>query len=253
MTEPVRLAKRLAQQMGCSRSVAEQYIEGGWVEVDGVLVEEPMARVTDAQNVVVDPNATLIALAPMTLLLHVPPEYAVNHAGHRSKGQDGAFAMLTAENRFKNDRSGVRAIKKHFAQQQVVASLDFGACGLAIWTQDFRVGRKLYEDAQYIEHEYMVDVDGVVSPAALLRLSQPFTLQGRRLPAVRVSVSSARSDGQRSTLRFAIKGPAPQQIAIMCELVELPVRSIKRSRVGSIALQQLPAGQWRYLATHERF
>ena len=41
MTEPthtptglVRLAKRLAQQLGCSRSMAEQYIEGGLVSVD---------------------------------------------------------------------------------------------------------------------------------------------------------------------------------------------------------------------------
>ncbi len=41
MNEPVRLAKRVAALVPCSRSEAEQYIEGGWVRVDGQVVEEP--------------------------------------------------------------------------------------------------------------------------------------------------------------------------------------------------------------------
>ena len=38
MTEPLRLAKRVAELLACSRSEAEQYIAGGWVSVDGVVV-----------------------------------------------------------------------------------------------------------------------------------------------------------------------------------------------------------------------
>ena len=45
MSEPVRLAKRLAEMLSCSRREAEQYIEGGWVTVDGEVVEEPQFRV----------------------------------------------------------------------------------------------------------------------------------------------------------------------------------------------------------------
>ncbi|MGQ3152632.1 S4 domain-containing protein, partial [Brevundimonas mediterranea] len=47
--EPQRLAKRLAAQLPCSRRDAEHYIAGGWVRVDGTVVEEPMARVRDEQ------------------------------------------------------------------------------------------------------------------------------------------------------------------------------------------------------------
>ena len=36
MTEPIRLAKQLAAQLGCSRREAEEYIAGGWVEIDGL-------------------------------------------------------------------------------------------------------------------------------------------------------------------------------------------------------------------------
>ena len=41
----VRLAKRVAELVPCSRREAEQYIEGGWVRVDGSVVEEPQFRV----------------------------------------------------------------------------------------------------------------------------------------------------------------------------------------------------------------
>ena len=36
-----RLAKRVAVQQSCSRADAERYIEGGWIAVDGQVVEEP--------------------------------------------------------------------------------------------------------------------------------------------------------------------------------------------------------------------
>ena len=51
MTEPTRLSKRLIQQIGCSRREAELYIEGGWVTVDGEVVDQPQFLV--AQQTVV--------------------------------------------------------------------------------------------------------------------------------------------------------------------------------------------------------
>ena len=71
----VRLAKRLAEQLQCSRSTAEQYIEGGWVTVDGKTIEIPGARVAPQQTVVVEKEASLFDLVPVTLLLHKPPGF----------------------------------------------------------------------------------------------------------------------------------------------------------------------------------
>ena len=39
----IRLAKRVADQLNCSRSTAEQFVEGGCVSVDGQVVEAPGA------------------------------------------------------------------------------------------------------------------------------------------------------------------------------------------------------------------
>jgi len=71
MTEPVRLSKRVAELAGCSRSEAEQYVQGGWVRVDGIVVEEPQFKVTD-QQVALDPEARLEAAEPATFILHKP-------------------------------------------------------------------------------------------------------------------------------------------------------------------------------------
>jgi 23S rRNA pseudouridine2604 synthase len=70
--EGERLSKRVAQMLGCSRREAEQTIEGGWVRVDGAVVEIPQHRV-QAQAVTVDPDASLLALGEVTLILHKPP------------------------------------------------------------------------------------------------------------------------------------------------------------------------------------
>jgi 23S rRNA pseudouridine2604 synthase len=39
----------------------------------------------------------------------------------------------------------------------------------------------------------------------------------------------------------------------MCELVGLGVTGLKRVRIGNVRLGDLPAGQWRYLRSDERF
>ena len=46
----IRLAKRVAEQLNCSRSTAEQFIEGGFVSVEGAVVEAPGARVALQHN-----------------------------------------------------------------------------------------------------------------------------------------------------------------------------------------------------------
>ena len=71
MSEPIRLAKRLAEMLPCSRREAEQYIAGGWVTVDGLVVEEPQFRVS-GERIELSKDASLLALESVTLLLHKP-------------------------------------------------------------------------------------------------------------------------------------------------------------------------------------
>lgn len=241
--EGMRLARRVAELTGCSRREAELYIEGGWVRVNGEVVETPQFRVLD-QTVELDPAARrqpVAAPAPVTFVLHKPT------------GIDTAAAvdLLRPQTRDPRDRSGIRPLQRHLRGLALVTPLESAASGLLVYTQDWRVKRKLMDDAALMEHEVMVDVRGTVSPEALQRLNQAPVIDGRAMSPARVSVN--RQTGDVTGLRFALKGYWPGQIAQMCSAAGLEVMAIKRLRIGRLSLAGLPAGQWRYLMPYERF
>lgn len=258
-----RLAKRVAEMVPCSRREAEQYIAGGWVRVDGQVVEEPQFRVLN-QQVMLDKNASLMGATTVTLLLHKPPGYddagddgeasatpARAQARTAQPPRRSARQLLTAENHADTDASDIALLKRHLTGLTAPVPLETGAGGLLVFTQDWRVARKLIEDAGVIEHEIIVEIEGEVAPDTLLRLNQGLSSDGHPLPRVKVSVNSA-AEG-KSKLRFAVKGTHPGLIAYLCERVNLKILSMKRIRIGRVLLTTLPIGQWRYLQAHERF
>ena len=244
MTEPVRLAKRVAEMLACSRREAEQYVEGGWVRVDGKVVETPQFKVAD-HKIELDPQAKLAPITPVTLLLHKPAGYDFSGEGK------SASQLLQPTSRAGTDRSGMRVVQRHLLQQVCVTPLETAATGLLVFTQDYSVRRKLLEDAALVENEVMVEVQGDVQASALQGLNRAPVIDGRAMLAAKVSINSQTSGV--TGLRFAIKGSLPGQIAQMCEKAGLIILSIKRIRVGRVPLAGLASGQWRYLMPNERF
>jgi 23S rRNA pseudouridine2604 synthase len=246
-----RLSKHVAHLMHCSRREAEQYIEGGWVSVNGKLVEEPMARVLD-QTVTVDPHASLMEVTDVTLLLHKPAGFeTMATPGEAGKRVKPAHQLLLPASHWAQDPCGTRLLKHHFAKLTACVPLELAATGLVVFTQDWRILRKLTEDAAVMEHELVVEVAGEVAPELLQRLNAGLSSDGHPLPPVKVSINSTSDTSTR--LRFAFKGAHPGLIAYLCERVGLQIKSMKRQRVGRVALSNLPEGQWRYLSEGERF
>lgn len=237
MTDPVRLSKRIVELVGCSRSEAEQYVQGGFVRVDGTVVEEPQFKVTD-QAVTLDPDAQLVAAEPATLLLHRP-------AGH-DPGQ-ATLDLLVASNRWDEDGSGWKLHKRHFAHQAPAMALDATASGLVVFSQDGRVLRRLKEDAEKIEQEFVVDVTGELAPYGWNRLTGGTSYAGWPVAPFKVSWQS------EAKLRFAIKGVRPGLLQHLCAEVGLEAVAVRRIRLGRIPLAKMPPGQWRYLPVAERF
>ncbi|MDD2809884.1 RNA pseudouridine synthase [Rhodoferax sp.] len=249
--EGERLSKHVAHLMACSRREAEQYIEGGWVSVNGVLAEEPMLRVRD-QTVTVDPHASLMLPTDVTLLLHKPPGFdTLATPAMASKRLQPAQLCLTPASHWPQDPSKQRILRRHFAKLQAAVPLEQAASGLVVFTQDWRVLRKLTEDAAFIEHELVVEVAGEVSAEALRALNGTWLERGQPLPLAKVSINSTLDTATR--LRFVFKGPHTGLIAALCDRVNLSILSIKRLRIGRVALSNLPSGQWRYLQEGERF
>jgi 23S rRNA pseudouridine2604 synthase len=240
--EGIRLAKRVAADLNCSRREAELLIENGSVQVDGAVVEVPQARVTPQQRVEVATGAKPEPVQVVTIVLNKPPGLAF----------DAPIAkLLVPAQRSEADSSQRPTLQRHFANQHCFTPLETGASGLIVFTQDPRIERKLVEDAGLMEYEVMVDVQGEVGPQALHRLNQSPVVDGRAMLPAKVSVN--RQNEGVTGLRFAMKGAWPGQIAQMCDSVDLRIVAMKRLRVGRVPLAGLAPGEWRYLLPHEKF
>lgn len=236
MSEPVRLSKRLIEQLGCSRREAELYIEGGWVTVDGVVVEQPQFKV-EHQAVELLPGANAEALDPVTLLLNQPAGVDI----------DTARASMNMASLSEAHREGVRPLHGHFTRLTCSAPLERGASGLQVFTQDWKVTRKIEADLRRLEQEYIIEVRGETTPQALERLARGATRNDRELP-------KAKASWQNEThLRLALKNPQPGQISEICAYLRLEILSMRRIRLGGVSMGKLPVGNWRYLASTERF
>jgi len=231
----VRLAKRVAELKACSRAEAERYIEGGWVSVNGTVVELPQHRVAEADEVTLAANARATLLPPVTVLWHKP-------VGVRCDIEQAPKAeWLATEHRSTDDRSQQRLLLKHWSGLRCAAPLDTAASGLVVFTQESGIWRRLVDDAITVEHELWVDVNGPVAPAALATLQRE----------VRASVNRQNDAGTR--LRVAAKGLRKGQLGAWCEVAGIQPDAVHRARLGRLALGTLPAGQWRMLMGYERF
>lgn len=233
MSEPIRLDKHLVKLIQCSRGDAQKYIEGGWVLVDGDIVDQPQFMVTE-HKVELHANATLTPLALMTILLHLPAGVDVNDPAAQLK-------LITPATRAANDDADIRTLKRHFARLKPTTPLEVGATGLVVFSQDGRVVKRLIEDASKNEQEYSVEVSGEIDADGLEQLNQKMTRDSWNLPTTKVSWQS------ETHMRFAMKNVRSGQIEFMCKSVGLTVVSMKRLRIGRVPMGKLQPGQWRYL------
>ena len=231
-----RLAKRVARLRGCSRNEAERLISGGWVQVDGVVVDDPARRVTE-QTVTVAADADLQALTPMTLLWHKPVGVAL-------------LADQPLPDLVKTDAT---LRPWHVRHLRCASPMPANSSGLAVFAQSPGVLRHLREEGLWLEHEWMLDVAGQLKPEALATLqAHPdlLALAGERGPSLKLSISSQRE--QLTRLRLAIKGYAPLRLTDWLGSAGVTATSMHRLRLGRTALGALPVAAWRVLGQHEK-
>lgn len=242
--ERVRVSKLMAAQGLCSRREADSYIERGWVQVDGEVVQELGTRILPHQKITLSHAARARQHERVTVLVHKPVGYVSAQA---EGGYKPAVVLVTTGNRFAGDRAPLRFDQAHTRGLAPAGRLDIDSTGLLVLTQDGRVARRLIGADSEIEKEYLVRVEGRLSAAGLAQLNFGLSLDGAPLKPARVLWQN---DEQ---LRFVLQEGKKRQIRRMCELVGLRVTGLKRVRIGSIRLAELPVGQWRYLGADERF
>ncbi len=252
----VRLNKRMAELGLCSRREADAWIEQGWVRVNGQVAGMGM-QVGLGDRISVDPAAQDRQQQQVTILLHKPVGYV---SGQAEDGHQPAVTLVQARNHWQGDPSHTRFSPAQLRGLAPAGRLDIDSVGLLVLTQDGRVARQLIGEDSDIEKEYLVrvvwqgpqgevsqNVQAVYPREQLARLRHGLSLDGKPLKPAQVDWQNPEQ------LRFVLKEGKKRQIRRMCEQVGLKVVGLKRIRMGRVTLGQLPAGQWRYLAPHERF
>lgn len=246
--EPERLSKRMSALGLASRREADEWIERGWVQVDGVVAILGV-KVLPHQKITIDPRATSQQARRVTVVLNKPVGYV---SGQAEDGYQPASVLITPENQWRNAASkGASARRQDLLGLAPAGRLDIDSTGLLVLTQDGRIAKQLIGEDSAIDKEYLVRVrhtrPGRLPAAQMNRLQHGLALDGKPLRPAKVSWQN---DDQ---LRFILREGRKRQIRRMCELVGLQVLGLKRVRIGQVMLGELPQGKWRFLAPGERF
>lgn len=248
MTEPVRLSKRMSELGLCSRREADEWIERGWVRVDGVVVSQLGSKVLPHQRITVERQASAQQARRVTILLNKPVGYV---SGQAEDGYKPAVTLISAESRWKDDKAPLQFHPSQLRSLVPAGRLDIDSVGLLVLTQDGRVAKHLIGEDSSVEKEYLVRVQytkqGRLPDADLKLLNHGLSLDGKKLLPAKVRWQN---DDQ---LRFVLREGKKRQIRRMCEAVGLKVLGLKRVRIGGVVLGDLPTGQWRYLGPEEKF
>ncbi|WP_153075512.1 pseudouridine synthase [Paraburkholderia bonniea] len=249
----LRLSKLMSELGLCSRREADEWIENGWVLVDGERIDTLGIRVRPDQRIEIDPAAQAMQQKQVTILVHKTVGYV---SGQAEDGYQPAVTLVTPENRWEGDPSGIAFSITHLRTLAPAGRLDIDSTGLLVLTQDGRVAKRLVGGHSLVDKEYLVRVTyGDIAtdveqhfPAASLAL----LCHGLELDEVPLKPASVTwQNGEQ--LRFVLREGKKRQIRRMCELVGLHVVGLKRVRIGQVSLGALPPGQWRYLAADEAF
>jgi len=249
----VRLSKRMSELGLCSRREADEWIENGWVRVDGERIDTLGARVRPDQHIEVTRDAHVAQSRQVTILLHKPVGYV---SGQAEDGYEPAITLITAANRWEGDRATTRFAPSHLRTLAPAGRLDIDSTGLLVLTQDGRIAKQLIGEHSGVEKEYLVrvtygdrttDIDQHFPADKLALLRFGLSLDDAALKPAKVSWQNGEQ------LRFVLREGKKRQIRRMCELVGLHVVGLKRVRMGRISLGALPQGKWRYLLPDEAF
>ena len=234
-----------------SRREADEWIERGWVRVDGEVAILGH-KVTPEQNISIDQRAHQQQARRYTVLLHKPIGYV---SGQAEDGHQPASVLVLPENQWSipaaKPTGGDRVQRKDLLGLAPAGRLDIDSTGLLVLTQDGRIAKQLIGEDSGVEKEYLVRVrygqSGRLPEVELKRLNHGLSLDGKALRPARVTWQN---DDQ---LRFVLKEGKKRQIRRMCEFVGLQVLGLKRVRIGQVMLGELPLGKWRLLALGEKF
>ena len=221
----MRLAKFLAHAGVSSRRAAEELIAAGRVTVGGEPVTDPARDVSEADAVAVD-GSRVSAEARETWMLNKPPN-----------------VVSTAKE--PGRRRAVTDLVDSEARLYPVGRLDADSSGLILLTNDGELANRLTHPRYEVPKTYRVSLRRPPAERDLERLRAGVELEdGATAPA------EVKRLGE-SLIEVTIHEGRNRQVRRMAEAVGNEAVELRRVRLGSLQLGDLPEGEARRLAEDE--
>ena len=218
--EGERLQKVLARVGIGSRRVCEDLIAEGRVLVDGEVAV--LGRRVDVETALIELDGAPIGVRPD--LVH----YLLNKPAGDPEGRPTVVGLVPTEPRV-----------------FPVGRLDFGTEGLLLLTNDGELAHRLTHPSFGVEKEYVAELQGSPSRAALRRLREGIELDDGVTAPARAALL------EPSVLRLTIHEGRNRQVRRMCDAIGHPVVRLIRTRIGPLADRSLAPGAWRELTGDE--
>ena len=224
--EGERLQKVLARIGFGSRRVCEDLIAEGRVTVNGRVAVLGRRVDVSVDAVEVDGARITVEEGLVHYLLNKPR--GVVSTASDPQGRPTVVSLVPAEPRV-----------------HPVGRLDADTEGLLLLTNNGELTHRLTHPSFGVEKEYLAEVEGRPSPAAVRRLREGVDLDDGRTAPAKVSAV------EPNVLRLVVHEGRKRQVRRMCEAVGHPVVRLVRTRIGSLADRTLKPGEWRELTLDE--
>ena len=225
-----RLQKILSARGITSRRKAEEWIQAGRVQVNGMTAQLGDSADPDMDEILVDGKPLPSPTKFVYIMLNKPRGYVTTLSDE--KGRQNVAELV--------EDCGARVYP--------IGRLDMDSEGLLLLTNDGEFANRVMHPGHEVDKTYEVSVRGY-HPGATALLCRPIELDGYCIKPPQVKL--IRAEGDRAKYLVTIHEGRNRQVRRMCEQAGMNVTKLRRIQEGTLQLGKLPLGKWRYLTEEE--
>ena len=231
--EEIRLQKYLAQAGIASRRASEELIMQGKIKVNDKIVTEPGTKIIpNVDKVIYNGKVIKLENKYIYILLNKPIGY-----------------VTTAKDQF--NRNTVLDLVKTNKRLVPVGRLDMYTSGALILTNDGDFVYKVTHPKHQINKTYTVTIKGIIEQEKVNKLKEGIKIEDYTTSPAKVRILKTDKEENISRLEITIHEGKNRQVRKMCEAIGYKVIALHRSKIGDIAVKDIPLGKWRYLTDIE--
>lgn len=223
--------KFLADAGLASRRKCEELISQGRIEVDGQVVRTPGTKISGSEKIKADGKEIKLKQKRIYILLNKPVGY-----------------ISTAKDQFSR-KTVIDLVGMVKGRVYPVGRLDYDTSGLIILTNDGDFANKMMHPKHQTQKVYRAEIMGRLDGNDISRLQNGLELEGFTTAPSKIRIVDDSSTN--SIVEITMHEGKNRQVRKMFASLKHPVLHLKRVAIGSVRINDLEEGKWRYLSKKE--